>query len=178
MATATKFEQSTALKETLEDVSAVVLMEFQGLSVADTETLRAKFREAGCFYKVYKNSVLKYAVKGTKHEGIEPMLKGATSIAFNTEDPGAPARVAKDFAKDHENVFEIKGGIMDGTVLDAAGVATLAAMPGPNELKAMLLSLFNQPATSFVRVLNASATGILNVLNARKEKLESGDAAA
>ena len=178
MATATKFEQSDALKGSLEEVSAVVLMDFDGLSVSDTEDLRAKFREAGCFYKVYKNTVLKYAVKGTKHEVVEPLLKGATSIAYNAEDPGAPARVATEFAKDHEEGFKIKGGSMDGTLLDVKGIGTLADMPGPNELKAMLLSLFNQPATSFVRVLNASATSLLNVLNARKDKLESGDAAA
>jgi len=178
MATATKFEQSTALKETLEEISAVVLMEFKGLSVSDTEALRAKFREAGCFYKVYKNSVLKYAVQGTKHEPIESLLKGSTSIAYNAEDPGAPARVAKAFAKDHEEDFKIKGGIMDGSLLDTAGVGTLADMPGPNELKAMLLSLFNQPATSFVRVLNAPAQGLLNVLTARKDQLDGGQAAA
>ena len=178
MATATKFEQSTALKESLEEVSAVVLMEFKGLSVSDTEDLRAKFREAGCFYKVYKNSVLKYAVKGTKHEPMESLLKGSTSIAYNTEDPGAPARVAKAFAKDHEDGFKIKGGVMDGSLLDVAGIGTLADMPGPNELKAMLLSLFNQPATSFVRVLNAPAQGLLNVLSARKDKLDGGEVAA
>jgi large subunit ribosomal protein L10 len=66
----------------------------------------------------------------------------------------------------------VKGGIADGTVLDARGVATLADMPGPRELKAMFLALLNTPATNMVRVLNAAATQMLNVLNARKDSLE------
>jgi large subunit ribosomal protein L10 len=174
----TKHAQAAALKESLEEASAIVLLGFDGLSVAKTEELRGKFREAGCTYKVYKNSVIRYAVEGTKHEPVVPVLKGSSGLAYHLEDPGAPARVARDFLKDHEDAILLKGGVMEGTVLDASGVERLAAMPGPNELKAQLLALLNTPATQFVRVLNASATQLLNVLNARKDKLEEGGEAA
>lgn len=166
-----KHEQSQALKESLDGVAALVLVSFDGLTVAQAEDLRGKFRQEGCNYRVYKNSVIRYAVTGTPHEALVPLLKGSSGLAYNEEDPGAPARVAKAFAKDND-ALQIKGGVIDGQMLDTSGVETLASMPGPKELKAQLLALFNTPATQFVRVLNAPAQNLLNVLNAKKDKDE------
>jgi len=171
MDTATKHEQSSQLREEIEGVSALVLVEFAGLTVASADELRTKFREAGCRYRVFKNSVIRFATEGTKHEPIRGLLKGVSGLAYNVEDPGAPARVARDFAKDNEQL-RVKGGISDGTLLDAAGVDVLANMPGPRELKAQFLALLNTPATQMVRVLNASAQSFLYLLNARKEQQE------
>jgi large subunit ribosomal protein L10 len=170
MPTLSKHEQSAKLREELSDVSAFVLVDYTGITVAEASDVRNKFRDAKCRYQVYKNSVVHYAVAGTKHEPAQALLKGMTGIAFSPEDPGAAARVARDFAKDAKN-FKIKGGIIEGTVLDPAGVNQLADMPGPRELKAQFLALLNTPATSFVRVLNAAPQSLLYLLNARKEKL-------
>ena len=172
MEQATKRELSAKLKTELDDVSALVLVEFAKLTVADANDLRGKFREAGCTYRVFKNSTIKFAVEGTPHEPIQPLLKGVTGLAYNKEDPGAPARVARDFAKDHDEVT-VKGGVADGTLLDDKGIETLSKMPGPLELKAQLLALLNTPATNLVRILNAPAQNLLNVLNAKKEKEEA-----
>jgi large subunit ribosomal protein L10 len=169
MDTATKHELSAKLREEIQGIGALVLVEFAGMSVAAANSLRTKFREAGCRYRVYKNSTILYATKGTKHEPIAQLLKGVSGLAYNPDDPGAPARVARDFAKDNEQ-FKVKGGVSDGTLLDAAGVEILANMPGPRELKAQFLALLNTPATRMVRVLNAPAQSFLYLLNAKKDK--------
>ncbi len=169
MDTARKHELSAKLREDLQGTTALVLVEFAGLTVAAANELRTKFREAGCHYRVFKNSTIRYATEGTGHEPIRVLLKGVSGLAFHHEDPGAPARVARDFAKDNEH-FRVKGGISDGTVLDVQGVEMLANMPGPRELKSMFLALLNTPATQMVRVLNAPAQSLLYLLNAKKEK--------
>jgi large subunit ribosomal protein L10 len=169
MEKAEKIAKSDQLKAELDGINALVLVEFGGLTVLEVNELRTKFRDAGCTYKVYKNTTIKYAVQGTTHEPILPFLKGVTGLAYNAEDPGAPARVAKEYASDNDKLT-VKGGAIDGKPLDPAGVETLASMLGPLELKAQLLALFNTPATQLVRVLNAPAQNLLNVLNAKKDK--------
>lgn len=170
MDTTQKLELSSKLREELGTCNAFVLVEFAGLTVASVNDLRAKFREAGCSYHVYKNSTIRFAVKDTQHDAVVPLLKGVSGLAFHPEDPGAAARVARDFAKDNDKL-RVKGGVAYGKMLDASGVTMLANMPGPRELKSQFLALLNTPATQFVRVLNAAAQSLLNVLNARKDNL-------
>jgi len=166
----TKHEQSSRLREALSDVPAFILLDYTGITVAQDTDLRNKFRDGQCKYQVFKNSVVQYAVKGTRHEPVSSLLTGMTALAYSPTDPGAAARIARDFARDAKN-FKIKGGVIEGTVLDAAGVNSLADMPGPRELKSMFLALLNTPATSFVRVLNAGPQSFLYLLNARKDQL-------
>ena len=166
---ATKLEQSAALRQDIEDVSALVLVDYAGLTVHEVEELRGQFREAGCTYKVYKNSIIRYAVTESNHEPLMPLLKGMTGLAYHAEDPGAPARVARDYSKKNEKLT-VRGGVMDGQFLDEKGIDTLASMPGPLELKAQLLRLLTTPATQMVRVLSAPLQNTLNVLNAKKDK--------
>ncbi len=168
MDSATKQELSNKLRGELAQTSAFVLVEFAGLTVAAVNELRGKFREAGCSYHVYKNSTIRFAIQQTEHEPAVPLLKGVSGLAYHPEDPGAAARVARDFAKDNDKL-RIKGGVAYGKMLDNGGVLALASMPGPRELKAQFLALLNTPATQFVRVLNAPAQGLLNVLNAKKD---------
>jgi large subunit ribosomal protein L10 len=170
MENATKLRLAQELRGNIEDVSALVLVGYEAMSVAAANELRGKFRETGCTYRVLKNSTIRFAVQQTKHEPLTGLLKGVSALAYNVENPGAPARVAREFAKDNDKFF-VKGGIADGTLLDQSGVSALADLPGPQELKAQLLMLFNTPATNMVRVMNAAATSILNVLNARKDAI-------
>jgi large subunit ribosomal protein L10 len=171
MDTETKHRLAEELRDRIADADALVLVGYSAMTVATANDLRSKFREAGCSYRVFKNSTIHWAIQGTRHEPLSELLKGVSALAFNLDDPGAPARVARDFAKTNE-LFVVKGGVADGRLLDKTGVETLADMPGPRELKAMFLALLNTPATSMVRVLNAAAQQMLNVLNARKEALE------
>lgn len=167
-----KIAKSETLKGEIADVPALVLVEYSGLTVEAADDLRNRFRDAGCTYRVYKNSTVKYAVKDTGHEGLMPLLKGVTGLAYNAEDPGAPARVARDFVKNNDKLA-VKGGIIDGQLLDAAGCNQLADMPGPRELKAKLLSLFNTPATNMVKVLQAPLRDFILVLKAKQDQGEA-----
>lgn len=165
-----KHDQSAQLRNSLSEIPAFILLDYAGMTVEEVTNLRNKFREGECKYQVFKNSVIHYAVKGTRHEAISPLLTGMTGLAYSPADPGAAARIAREFAREAKN-FKIKGGIIEGTVLDVAGVSSLADMPGPRELKAQFLALLNTPATNMVRVLSAAPTSLLYVLNARKDKL-------
>lgn len=171
----TKHAQSAALRAQIEDVTAFVIVEYDRLTVAESEQLRGKFREAGCTFRVYKNSVIRYAVTGTSHEPITPLLKGVSGLAYNADDPGAPARVARDFAKDNDKV-RLKAAVVEGQVLEGVNVGKLADMPGPREIKAKLLMLFKTPATRMVQVMQAAPRDFLRVLNAKKKKDEEAAA--
>jgi large subunit ribosomal protein L10 len=159
------------LREALADVPAVIVTDFVGLTVEETDTLRSKFREAGVKYEVVKNTLVKRAIADTPMTEIAPLFKGNSAIAYHAEDPVAPAKIIRDFAKDNEKL-RIKGGWLDGKALDAAGVEQLAALPGKDELRAKLLSVLNGVPTKFVRTLIAAPQSFIGVLNARKQQLE------
>lgn len=169
MQLAQKQEISQSLRDQLADVSAFVLIDYTGMTVEQSTQLRNQFRQSGCKYQVYKNSIIRFAIKDTNHESATPLLKGMTGLAYSSEDPGAAARVVRDLAKEVSSL-KIKGGVMEGKLLDEKGVEQLADMPGPRELKAQFLALLNTPATNFVRVLNAVPQKVLYLLNAKKEK--------
>ena len=165
----TKHAQSAALRDQIEGIAAFVLVQYDGLTVAESEQLRIKFREAGCTYRVYKNSVIRYAVTGTAHEPITPHLKGVSGLAYNADDPGAPARVARDYAKDNVKV-RLKAAVVEGEVYAGEAANRVADMPGPREIKAKLLMLFKTPATRMVQVMQAVPRDFLLVLTAKKNK--------
>ncbi len=164
-----KIANATELQEQIKDVPGLILVEYSGLTVEAADDLRNKMRDAGCTYRVYKNSTIRFAVEGTSHAPLAALCKGVTGLAFNAEDPGAPARVARDFAKDNDKL-STKGGVMEGDLLDPASCAILADMPGPRELKAKLLMLFKTPATRMVQLVQAGPRDFLRVLNAKKDK--------
>ncbi|EDM76444.1 Ribosomal protein L10 [Plesiocystis pacifica SIR-1] len=166
-----KYAQSAALREEVEDLTALVVVEYDRLTVAEAEELRGQFRDAGCTYRVYKNSVIRYAIAGTSHEPLSPFLKGVSGLAYNADDPGAPARVARDFAKKNDKL-RLKAGVVEGEVLEGEACNKLADMPGPREIKAKLLMLFKTPATRMVQVMQAAPRDFLRVLNAKKKKDE------
>jgi large subunit ribosomal protein L10 len=165
----TKHAQSAALREQIEDLAALVLVQYDRLTVAESDDLRRKFREAGCTYRVYKNSIIRYAVVGTQHETLTPLLKGVSGLAFNAADPGAPARVARDFVKTNDKV-KLKGAVVEGQVYAGENANAVADMPGPREIKAKLLMLFQTPATRMVQVMLAAPRDFLLVLTAKQKQ--------
>jgi large subunit ribosomal protein L10 len=167
----TKEQQVNELKEKLAKTASLVLADYRGIDVPTVTDLRNLFRKAQCEYKVYKNTLVKLAVKGTKMEGISKHLEGPTAIIFSWESPAAPAKVATKFAKDTEK-FVVKGGYFEGTVLDAKGIEGLATMPGKDELRAKLLATFMAPATDLVRTLSAGAQNFVYLLSAKERQAE------
>ena len=117
-------------------------------------------------------SLVKLAIQEEGYsDGLEEHLAGPTAIAWSYEDPVAPAKVAVDFAKDNDKL-KVKCAVVEGEVLDEAGVTQLSKMPGKDEIKAQLLATFMAPANQFVRLIAAAPTNFLYLLNARKSELE------
>lgn len=148
-----KKEMVKEIQEKFANAKSVVLSDYRGLNVAETTELREKFREAGVEYKVYKNNLVKLAVKGTDFEGITADLTGPNAIAFGYEDPVVPAKVIKDFAKEHENL-SLKTGIIEGEYFGAEKMLKIAEIPSKDELIVRFLSSIKSPVNNFVYLLN------------------------
>jgi len=148
-----KKEVVKEIQEKFANAKSVVLSDYRGLNVAETTELREKFREAGVEYKVYKNNLVKLAIKGTDFEGITADLTGPNAIAFGYEDPVVPAKVIKDFAKGHEKL-SLKTGIIEGEYFGAEKMLKIAEIPSKDELIVKFLSSIKSPVNNFVYLLN------------------------
>jgi len=144
------------ISERIKDAQSVVLVDHRGLTVEQDTQLRRELRQAGVVYKVYKNTMMNFAFKGTDCEGLSQYLEGPSAMAVSTEDATAPARVLAKFAKTAK-ALEIKGGVVEGIVYDAAGIANIAEIPSREELISKLLGSLQSPITNFARVMNQLA---------------------
>jgi large subunit ribosomal protein L10 len=160
-----------ALKTRLASAQSLVLADFRGLTVESDNKLRREFRAVGCEYQVVKNTLLGKAVKGTPMEVLEPLLAGPTAIAYSAEDPSAPAKVATKVAR-AESKFVIKGGFLDGKLLDQKGVAALSSLPGKPEARATFLATLLAVPQSFLRLLNAAPQNFMYLLAAREDAVK------
>lgn len=140
----------------IQDAQSVVVVDYRGLTVEQDTQLRKSLRQANVTYKVYKNTFLTMAFKGTDFEGLAPYLEGPTAVAISKEDATAPARVLAGFAKKN-TALEIKGGVVEGTVYDAQGMSRIASIPSREELLSKLLGSLQSPITNFARVMNQLA---------------------
>lgn len=157
------------LKDKLSRASSVVLTDYRGLNVAEMTELRRMLREAGVEYKVVKNTLTLIAARDTGLEGLEKYLTGPTALAFGVEDPVAPAKLLSKFAKNHKNL-EIKGGVLQGRVIDLDGVKSLADLPPKEVLLAQVLAGMQAPISGIVNVLSGPVRNLLYALQAIKDK--------
>ena len=140
----------------IKDAQSVVLVDYRGLTVEQDTRLRKNMREAGVVYKVYKNTMIRFAAKGTAFEALTPNLEGPTALAVSKTDATAPARIIANFAKTAPQL-EIKAGVVEGTVYDAKGMETIASIPSREVLISRLLGSLQSPVTNFARVINQIA---------------------
>lgn len=144
------------ISEHLKDAQSVVLVDYRGLTVEQDTQLRKEMREAGVIYKVYKNTMMNFAFKGTDYEALAPYLEGPSAAAISKDDATAPARILGKFAKNIE-ALEIKGGVVEGVAYDAKGISAIASIPSREELLSKLLGSLQSPITNLARVLNQVA---------------------
>ncbi|MBC3795734.1 50S ribosomal protein L10 [Acetobacterium paludosum] len=160
------------IAEKFRNAQTAILVDYRGLNVEEVTELRAKARAAGIDYKVYKNSMMRFAAKETGYEGLLDVLVGPTAVAFCDTDPVAPAKLLNDFAKLHK-ALEIKAGMVDGKCLDVKGVEALAELPSREVLVARVLGGLNAPISGFVNVLNGNMRGLVVALNAIAEQKQA-----
>ncbi len=144
------------IAEEIKDAQSVVLVNYRGLTVAQDTELRKQLREAGVIYKVYKNTMMKRAFEGTECEVLDNCLEGPSAIAISKDDATAPARILCKFAKDAP-ALEMKGGVIEGTAYDVAGLTELAQIPSREVLLSRLLGSMQSPITNFARVIKQIA---------------------
>ena len=145
-----------AIVDDITGAESVVLVDYRGLTVAQDTELRKQLREAGIIYKVCKNTMMKRAFEGTEFAALEEHLEGPSAIAISKDDATAPARILCKFAKDAK-ALELKGGVVEGTVYDVAGLTELAKIPSREELLSRLLGSMQSPITNFARVIKQIA---------------------
>ena len=144
------------ISASIKDAQSVVLVDYRGLTVAQDTELRKQLREAGITYKVYKNTMMNFAFKGTDFESLAPFLDGPSAVAISTTDATAPARILAKFAQT-ANKLEIKAGVVEGTLYDAEGMKTISSIPSREELLSRLLGSMQSPIANFARVIKQIA---------------------
>lgn len=167
-----KSQNVEEIKEKIGKAQAVVLVDYRGLNVEELTELRGKYRSAGVEYKVYKNTMMRFAFKDAGLEEFNEFLRGPSAIAFGYDDPVQAAKVTSEFAKTNKKL-EIKAGIVDGKIIDINGVNNLASLPPREVLIAQVLGGFNAPIQGFTNVLQGTIRGLAIVLNAIQEKQEA-----
>lgn len=140
----------------IKDAQTVVLVDYRGLTVEQDTALRKQLREAGVGYKVYKNTFMNFAFKGTDCEGLTDLLEGPSAMATCDTDATAAARILCKFAKTAPKL-EIKGGVVEGKVYDAKGIEQISNIPAREELLGRLFGSMQSPVTNFARVLKQIA---------------------
>ncbi len=168
---AEKVEAVEKLTDRFGRAAITIAVDYRGLNVAEITDLRQRVREAGGEFLVAKNTLARLAVAETDASEMSSMLSGPTGVAFGFSDVVSIAKAVQQFTKDHD-ALEVKGAVFDGELLDTARVATLAAMPGRDELRAKLLALLTTPATMLVRLLSTPSQQLVQVLDARRRQIE------
>lgn len=155
-----KVEQKKTIVEEItnyvKDAQCVVLVNYSGLTVEQDTILRREFREAGIVYKVYKNTMMNFAFKGTSCESLTEHLHGTNALAISADDATAPARILSKYAKQYP-ALEMIAGVVEGNYNDQAGMQALASIPSREELLGKLLGSIQSPISNLARVLNQVA---------------------
>ena len=144
------------IKSRLDGASSVVLVDYRGLSVEQDTKLRKDLREGNVIYKVYKNTMMNFAFKGTEFEELKNHLAGPSAIAISYDDPTAGPRILKNVAKDFDKLA-FKAGVVEGVYYDVDGIKKVASIPARDELLAKLLGSFQSPISTFARTVKAIA---------------------
>jgi large subunit ribosomal protein L10 len=151
---------------------SAILTNYRGLNVAEMTELRNKLRDANVEYKVVKNTLAYLAAQNADCEELEDYLVGPTAIAFGIEDPVAPAQVLSDFAEEHEDL-EIKSGVLQGSVMEAEEVESLADIPPREVLLSQIAQGMKAPISGLVYCLKEPLNKMVRTLNAVKEEKEA-----
>lgn len=142
-----------ALTAKIKEATAVVFVDYKGITVAQDTELRKQFREAGVEYAVVKNTLTRFAAKENGYD-FDEVLNGTTAIATTTGDPIAPARIASEYAKKNKIALNIKGGVVEGSVLSVDQLNAFSELPSKNALVASVLGTFLAPISSLAFVLD------------------------
>lgn len=161
------------LNEKLKRANAVFLADFRGMNVEQATKLRNDLRAANVEYRVVKNTLLDLASKDTDKSGLSSHFAGPTAVAITYDDPVAAAKVLAKYAKEQQNVFKLKAGVLSGKTIAVQDIQALADLPSRDVLLAKLLGTLNAPITNFVGVLAAVPGSFVRALDAIRQQKEA-----
>lgn len=144
------------IKGIIDDAAAIVLVKYQGIDVEKDTALRKECRESDVTYKVFKNTMMNFALKDSAAAELCKHLEGPNAIAVSKNDATAPARVLAKYVEEVKPM-EFIAGVVDGVYYDAKGLVELSKIPSKEELLSRLLGSIKTPVTNFARVLNQIA---------------------
>jgi large subunit ribosomal protein L10 len=144
------------IKELLNGAQAAVIVDYRGLTVEEDTKLRNQLRKENVTYKVYKNTMIRFAIQGTEFEDLGKHLEGPTALAVSKEDATAPARILFNFSKEAK-ALELKAGVIDGTYYDEKGILDIALVPSREVLLSKLLGSLQSPIANLARVIKQIA---------------------
>ena len=160
------------VNETATSALSLVIADARGVTVDGMTALRKDARESSVTLRVVRNTLAKRALEGTEYECVNDSLAGPSLFGFSMEDPGAAARLFKDFSKENET-FEVKALAVSGQMLGAEQLDVLAKLPTRDQALSMLMSVMNAPATKLVRTLNEVPGKLVRTLAAVRDQKEA-----
>ncbi len=169
-----KQQEIEVLHEKVTRANALLAVDYRGLTVAELTELRGKLRQAepGFYeYRITKNTLLKRALEGTPSEPFGGLCVGPTALGIAYEEPSALAKILVEYAKQNEKL-KIRGGVLEGELLDAAGVERLSKLPGKHELRGMLAGTLQAPLRNLAGTMYALLGHLRNALEQRQGQLE------
>jgi large subunit ribosomal protein L10 len=173
---ALNIEQKKAVVADVAEVAskalAAVAAEYRGLTVEEMTELRVKAREGGVYLKVAKNTLVRRAVEGTEYECMQESLTGPLLFAFSMEDPGAAARLVKDYSKDHDELVT-KLVAVGGQLYDASELERLSSLPTYDQAIAILMGVMKAPVEKFVRTLAEPHAKLVRTVAAVRDAKEA-----
>lgn len=170
-----KSEKTTEIKEISErfkKASSVILSEYAGLDGETLRQLRINVRKANGEFKVMKNSLVQKAIENSDYKPIQTYFVGPVGVVFGYDDPIGSIKAAKEFSE-KQKTFKIKGGMMEGKLLDLKGIVAVAGLPGRPVMIGQLLARMQSPLSGFVGTLNGVLNKFVFALNAVKKQKES-----
>jgi len=171
-----KAQEVTTLKESLGAAPSAFVLLYKGLTVNQVSALRKKVRASSGLYRVVKNRLALRAIQETPLKVLTPHLKGPTAIAYSAKDPSALAKAIEEFAKDNQGL-QVKAGYVEGRIITARELKTLAEMPPREVLVARFLSILNGPMVRLVTVLKGPARGLVQAMDQIAKKKEAAPGA-
>jgi len=175
-------EAVKVIDEKLKKCQNIILIDYSGLNVADQTQFRTKAKQAGGELTIHKNTLLALTLKNRAKElpqAVFDALNGPTATIYGYEDAVGITKLAVEFAKDHEDTFKLKMGVLAGTdnnphqALDISDLKKLASLPSRDELRAKVIGSFNAPLSGLVNVFAGNLRSLIQVLKAHQDQLAS-----
>ena len=170
-----KETMTASIAETLDQAGAVYVTDFTGLDVEAQRELRSRLRESGAAYRVVKNTLTIRALEGLDLEGLEEYLTGPTGLVLTGDDPVAPAKVVRDFAREHDNRPVVRIGVVDRRTVQAEDIARLADLPSRDSLLGSIAGGLTASVGGMVGVLGGLMRDIAYMIEEVAKKGEGQD---